>query len=79
MNSATASTLQEIFRIVFELPDGADVTHIRQGTTDRWDSLAHIAIVTGVESEFGITLDTADQLEITSYDAMQAILERRGL
>lgn len=79
MNSASTATLQEIFRVVFEVPDGSDVSQFRQGVTERWDSLAHVALVTGIESEFGVTLDTADQLEMTSYDAIRDILERRGV
>jgi acyl carrier protein len=79
MNSASEVTLQEIFRAVFELSDDANVSDLRQGVTERWDSLAHIALVTGIESEFGITLDTADQLEMTSYDAIRQILSRLGV
>ena len=79
MNSASNVTLQEIFRAVFDLPNDADVTELRQGVTDRWDSLAHMALVTGVESEFGITLDTADQMDMVSYDAIRQILESHGV
>jgi acyl carrier protein len=79
MNSASNLILQDIFRAVFELDDDADVSQLRQGVTEQWDSLAHVALVTGIESEFGVTLDTADQLEMASYDAACQILERRGV
>ena len=79
MDNSSEHTLQEIFRAVFELPDGADVTQLRQGVTERWDSLAHVALVTGIESEFNLTLDAADQLDMNSYEAMREILARQGV
>jgi len=77
MNSISDAVLQDIFRAVFELPGGADVRQLRQGVTERWDSLAHVSLVTGIESEFGITLETADQMEMVSYDAVRQILENK--
>jgi len=79
MNDASSVTLNEIFCAVFELQVGSDLTQLRQGVTEQWDSLTHVALVTGIESEFGITLDTGDQLEMTSYEAIRGLLERRGL
>lgn len=79
MNSQTADRLQDIFRAVFELPGGSDVTGLRQMSTPAWDSLAHVALVTAIESEFGVSLDAADQLQMTSYNATSLLLEERGL
>jgi acyl carrier protein len=79
MNEASTATLQEIFRAVFDLPAGADVTGLRQGDSEKWDSLAHVSLVTGIESEFGLNLDTSDQLEMVSYSAIREMLDRRGV
>ena len=79
MNVQTTDTLQEIFRAVFELPAGADVTGVRQLNTPTWDSVAHVALVTAIESEFGITVDAADQLRMTSYASTALLMEERGL
>ncbi len=79
MNAQTSDRLQQIFRAVFELPAGSDVTGLRQMNAPAWDSLAHVALVTAIESEFGVSLDAADQLQMTSYNATSALLEERGL
>jgi acyl carrier protein len=79
MNAQTTDQLQDIFRAVFDLPASADVSGLRQMHTSAWDSLAHVALVTAIESEFGVSLDAADQLQMTSYTATALLLEERGL
>jgi acyl carrier protein len=79
MNTQTSDRLQDIFRAVFELSGGIDVTNLDQTNSPRWDSLDHVSLVTAIESEFGISLDAADQLRMTSYVATAILLEERGL
>jgi len=71
--------LEQIFRAVFEMPDGADVSNLRQVNAPKWDSLAHVSLIAAIESEFGTTIDAADALRITSFRAAQAVLDERGL
>jgi acyl carrier protein len=78
MNTETADRLQDIFRAVFEIPGDADVTNLRQMNTPKWDSLAHVSLVTAIESEFGLSLDAADQLRMTSYAATALLLEEKN-
>lgn len=70
--------LDAIFRVVFKLPSGAPVAQLAQGADEAWDSLAHTLLIAGVESEFGIAIDPADSMELTSYSAMAAYLARQG-
>ena len=72
-----ADRLQEVFRAVFEMPERADVKHLRQLNTPTWDSLAHVSLVTAIESEFGVTLEATDQLRMTSYAATAALLAEK--
>ncbi len=71
---ADEERLQEIFRAVFNLPDGADVTGCAQGSTPSWDSMAHVSLIAALEGEFGISIDAGDSLELTSYDAAREYL-----
>ena len=78
--SATANgKLIEIFRLVLELPPNTDVTSLEQIDAPSWDSLAHISLVSAMESEFGTTIDASDALNITSFAAAQRIVDERGL
>ncbi len=51
-----------------------DIQALRQGDIDRWDSMAHVMLVSAMESEFGIRIDIADSLRIDSFTAAQALL-----
>jgi hypothetical protein len=51
MNTQTSDRLQDIFRAVFELSGGIDVTNLDQTNSPRWDSLDHVSLVTAIESE----------------------------
>jgi acyl carrier protein len=79
MKPENRDQLDKIFRAVFELGSGQDVSRLRQIDTPAWDSLAHVTLVMGIESELGITLDAADQLRMTSYATTALLLEERGL
>lgn len=72
----TDERLQAIFRGVFNLPADADVSSCRQVATPEWDSLAHVSLVMAIESEFGVSVDTADSLTLTSYESARLYLEK---
>lgn len=79
MTAQNAERLQDIFRAVFEMPQGVEASGVRQLNTPQWDSLAHVTLVTAIESEFGISLEATDQLRMTSYTATALLLEEKGL
>lgn len=79
MNTQNSDRLQDIFRAVFELSGDVDVTGLDPTNSPRWDSLDHVSLVTAIESEFGLSLDAADQLRMTSYAATATLLEEKGL
>lgn len=78
MTVQTSNRLQEIFRVVFELPESADVRELSQSNAPRWESLDHVTLVAAIESEFGVTLDAGDQLRMHSYAATCALLQEKG-
>lgn len=69
--------LEAVFNAVFEVPTGHEVRALSQLTFPKWDSLAHVTLMAAVESEFGIEIDIADSLELTSFEALQVYLEER--
>lgn len=75
----SSERLDEIFKAVLDLPGTSDVTRLRQINAPGWDSLAHVSLVAAIESEFGLQIDAADSLELTSYEAVRLYLEERGL
>jgi acyl carrier protein len=79
MQAENLEQLEKIFREVFGLAAGADVRRVRQISHERWDSLAHVTLMAALEGEFGIELDTSEQLELTSFEAVRLFLEEKGL
>lgn len=77
--NGTPNKLAEIFRTTFDLPPDAEVVNLRQVSVAKWDSLAHVCLVSALENEFGTTIDAADALRITSFAAAQRLLHERGL
>jgi len=78
MQASDEARLQDIFRAVFELPASRDVTAVRQISEKSWDSLAHATLVAAIESEFGITIDIADALEMTSFEATKQLVAEKA-
>ncbi len=71
--------LEEIFREVFRLQQTDDVTRIRQVNHPAWDSLAHVTMISAIESEFGVNVEIADSIELTSFEAVALYLSERIL
>lgn len=77
MTDQAEAKLQEIVRGALNLPGHADVTTARQPAIEAWDSLAHVTLMLAIESEFAISIDIADQLQLTSYPAIRRYLQER--
>jgi len=77
MTEETEAELQAIVRAALELPPQVDVTRAGQDTVATWDSLAHAMLMVAIESEFGLSIDAADQLRLTSYPAIRDYLAER--
>ena len=70
--------LQDIFRAELDDDDLAVGMDTRQVDLKAWDSLAHIRIVSGIESEFGFELSLSEIEEINSVrQFVNAIRERQ--
>lgn len=74
MTDQTRSRLEQIFRAVFELPPDAPVHNIRQINFRKWDSLGHVLLMSAIESEFGIQLDIATSVKLTSFESLELYL-----
>ena len=64
--AAILDRLQEIFRSELDDDDLAIGMETRQADLKAWDSLAHIRLVSGIESEFDFQFNLAEIEEITS-------------
>jgi acyl carrier protein len=79
MTADGETKLNEIIRAVLQLPPDADVSRARQLSVESWDSLAHVSLMLAIESEFGVNIDIADQIALTSVPSIRLYLEERGV
>ena len=75
--SDTADTLRQCFALVF--PDLADeeLASASMVSVGSWDSIATINLVTVIEEEFGIQLETEELEEMASFGTILDLLERK--
>jgi acyl carrier protein len=45
----------------------------------RWDSLQHIALVSAIEREFGVSLSMDEMMEMRTVGDIEAVLRRHGV
>jgi acyl carrier protein len=73
---AVDARLAEAFRIALELPPDLDVETLAYGEHPHWDTVGHMALVAEIEDTFGVTLETHDVLELSSYAKAVELLNR---
>jgi acyl carrier protein len=79
MNKQNLDILVQIFLVVFDLSEDEEISSFRKLTNDKWDSLRQVSLVAALESEFSIKIDTSESELITSFKAVTALLEEKGL
>ena len=56
-----------------------EVDTVRQMASRRWDSLAQISMIAAAEAEFGVSIETQEYERFTSFEAVQILLEEKGV
>lgn len=57
----------KVFKEVLEIKGEVDVGSLKYNETPNWGSLAHITLVSALESEFDIMLEPDDILAMSDY------------
>jgi acyl carrier protein len=71
--------LQGAFRQGLALPASFDVTRAQSTSLRQWDSVAHLQLVVAIEDEFSVRLSPAEVIDLKSYPAAIAVLQRHGV
>jgi len=73
------SRLQTLFEDILLLTDGEFRFDLRREDVATWDSLAVVAIATGVEETFGYHMSEEEAVGIQSVPDLMRLLEVRGI
>ena len=68
--------LQRAFIRGLGLADGVDVHSLHYSKTRGWDSIAHMQLIAAIEAEYGISMETADILALSSYEKAKELLAK---
>lgn len=71
--------LRQCFRDAFALPPGHGVDGMSYQKDPVWDSVAHMRLVAGIETAFGIMFTTDQILDMSSFDKAREIVGQHGV
>ena len=71
-------TVEQVF--VSSLGVSADIVKddLEYGTIREWDSVAHMGLVSALEQEYGVMLETDDVIDMSSVGKAKEILRKYG-
>jgi acyl carrier protein len=79
MPSVERSSLKQLFVDTLNLGPEVDVEGLKYNNIKAWDSVAHMALVAALETEYDLLLDTDDVLDLSSFKKCVEILGKYGL
>jgi acyl carrier protein len=71
--------VRQAFAEALDLPADTDIEALEIGKNPEWDSIGHMALVAQLEDMFGISLETDDIVDMSSYVKSIEILRRHGV
>ena len=71
--------LQQAFVQALGIPAETDFANLAYGSSEGWDSVAHMALIAEIEAAFDVMLPTEDVLDLSSYGKAREILAKHGI
>ena len=68
--------LNKVFTEVFEVEKNQLGSDFSIDNVDNWDSVTQLSLVSDIEDEFDIMIDSEDILDFKSYDAAKVIIAK---
>jgi acyl carrier protein len=69
--------LADLVRDVLELDPGTSPSEIARDSTESWDSLNHLRLVTAIEGEYAIELTMDEVVSISSFADIRNLVQQR--
>ncbi len=77
--ASNEKALREIVAKVLILEENDVNDAVSRENTESWDSLAHLMLITEVESAFGVTFSDEDIIEIKTVGDLKSKLRKLGV
>jgi acyl carrier protein len=71
--------LRVAFRTALDLPEDYEVDALEYRGIEKWDSLAHMALVAEIEDAFDIMIDTDEVIDMSSFAKAMEIVRKHDV
>jgi acyl carrier protein len=72
-------TLEALIAAVLDVAVGSIEDTSGRATTDAWDSVAHLNVISAIEETYDVLFSTAEMREVTTVGAIHSFLESKGI
>jgi acyl carrier protein len=79
MSNSTDKKLKEILAKVLLIDESKISDDMSRKTVKEWDSMAHLMLVSEIESAFEVTMDDDDIMEIQTVADIKKTLQKLGI
>ena len=73
---STIAKYSEIFKTALNISDDKLNENIKYNEIEEWDSIGHMTLVSALEEEYKITLETDDIVDFSSFKKGKEILKK---
>lgn len=67
------------FIVALELEEGTNIEEYKIGSSENWDSVGHMTLITQLEDDFDIMFETEDIIDFDSFNKGIEILGKYGI
>ena len=79
MKSEAKSKYIDAFKRAFEINDESSLDELVYEGIEQWDSIGHMSLVAEIEDSFGISLNTDDIIDFSSFKKGSEILKKYNI
>lgn len=79
MPTSSTERLQTAFTNVLGVNPDSNFDSLAYGQTEGWDSVAHMALISEIESAFDVMMDTDDVIGLSSFPKAKELLAKYGV
>ncbi len=67
---------KELFKNALNIKDGTVIKELKYNDIEEWDSIGHMSLISALEEEFKISLDTDDIVNFSTFKKGIEILKK---
>jgi acyl carrier protein len=76
---SSSEKLKSAFVEVLGITSTCTFEELAYGSTQGWDSIAHMALIAAIEEKFDIMLQTDDVIDMSSFAKAKEIVSKHGV